>query len=166
MNVEIKMANQETISDVLPLINKAEKYFSDMANKSRLPEYHEKEYNYQEVPLEYDESILLNHMVFYAVYTSDGGDEVVVGCVTFCFDDLDTNHVFLNHLYVDECFRRKGVGQRLAAYSINTAHEKGCHVEFGILNDNQDAKKFWDSFFHRNPIVTVCPICTTYYIAH
>lgn len=105
MNIEIKIANLETIDDVLPLINKAEKYFSDMANKSRLPEYHEKERNYQEVLLEYDESILLNHMVFYALYTADNEDEVVIGCVTLCFDDLDTEHVFLNHLYVDAGFR-------------------------------------------------------------
>jgi len=75
------------------------------------------------------------------------GDKCVgyVICVYTYSSFLALPTLFLEDIFVDEDYRRRGVGQKMFDYCIKKAKQKGCgRIEFVVLKWNEAAQKFYE----------------------
>lgn len=102
----------------------------------------------------------LNNQYFYFAYAKQ--EEVPIG---FIFGYLQvgkgkvrsTNIVNLEGIFVDENFRKTGVGKQLLNSFENWAKEKfgkDFVIEITYINSNENAKKFYDSLGYK-PVKTI-----------
>lgn len=149
--IKIRMVKtRDELESVLPLINEANEHFVDLENKSRSNPEVARE------PIPWSAGDFESHLVFYAF---DGKTDEIVGCVSLRNWHDDERVVVIDDMYVIPAMRRRGIGRMLAEHAIAVAHSNWRHVELGIIEANEPAKKFWKTMLPRKK-----KVATLYYI--
>lgn len=136
----LEVSSQSPVIDrLLPLLNKADEYFSNIENSV---------YDDCTEPLEYyDKTIVNENMVVYAE-DKEKGD--IAGVLLLKRWNTNFIVVYLNDLWVQPRYRGRGIATRLVERAIQLCRADGRHIELGWLENGGDGKHFWKSFIERH----------------
>ena len=142
-NIKIRIATVDDIENVLSLeeqlFNLYVKARPDWIDGNKRPH----NYEYMKKCIEGD-----NGKIFIAE-----DDRNIIGCCITFLDDIKNHHyyvdmknVYIESLYIDEKYRRKGIGRILFEEVKKYAKEQNCKsIELEVWEFNESAKKFYEN---------------------
>lgn len=134
MTPAIKIATKETFPSIVPLLNRADEYFTKIANETRGKNAP------QNKPFRFHDGMLVTARFLYMEVKGKP-----IACLTVDHWPLKTPVVVLDDLWVEPEYRRKGYGKALVEYAMDMIHKAERHAEIGILAGNTGASAFWHS---------------------
>ena len=148
MTPTIKIATDKDFPSIVPLMNKANEYFTRIVNETRGKNAP------QNKPFRFHDGMLATARFLYMEVK-----DTPITCLTMDHWPLQTPVVVLDDLWVEPEYRRKGYGKALVEYAMDMIHKAERHAEIGILAGNTGASAFWHSI-----IPSLVKMHTYYYI--